>query len=425
MAVAITSIVVFAFVLPLGVLIRTVARDRAVNAAKTTAQSFVFTEALANVDPDSLQAAIADTEAHGQLSLTVYLPDGTVVGSARHPLDATTLSYARSGNVFNRRAPGGIDVVVSVVEPKLTTSVVQVFVPDSELSRGVFRAWLILGSLAALLILVAAVVADRIARSITRPLRDAARVANELAGGDLGARAEPQGTDEVLALTHALNLLAERIGELLQAERDSVADLSHRLRTPVTALRLMAEQLGDPAERIRVTAELDRFEDALNSVIRQARAPITHDLGADLVAAVRDRMAFWSVLGAAQHRNIVVRLPATTVPVNASRQDLDSVIDAIVGNVFQHTPNGVACSVEVGALAGQARLVVDDAGPGLPGHDVTVRGRRGPRSRGTGLGLDIARRVAERSGGRILTDRSPLGGARVAVTIGAATSKLP
>jgi signal transduction histidine kinase len=131
------------------------------------------------------------------------------------------------------------------------------------------------------------------------------------------------------------------------------------------------------------------------------------------------------VLGAAQHRNIVVRLPATTVPVNASRQDLDSVIDAIVGNVFQHTPNGVACSVEVGALAGQARLVVDDAGPGLPGHDVTVRGRRGPRSRGTGLGLDIARRVAERSGGRILTDRSPLGGARVAVTIGAATSKLP
>ncbi|MEQ4724849.1 HAMP domain-containing protein [Nonomuraea sp. B19D2] len=88
-----------------------------------------------------------------------------------------------------------------------------------------------------------------LALAVTRPVDGLARVSHRLAGGDLTARAEPGGPPEVRSVALALNHLAGRIDGLLAAERESVADLSHRLRTPLTGLRLDAESLRDPEGR--------------------------------------------------------------------------------------------------------------------------------------------------------------------------------
>lgn len=431
MAMAITSIVVLAFVIPLAVLVRSIAQDRAINRATTAAYS-LSGPVSDMTDRKELARAVGQAEKDSEGVISLILPDenNTVIGTRPREVDPSALQLARDGQAFARNTDGGADVFVPVVVPDITdgtvrTTVIRVFVPSSALHKGVVAAWTTLGSLGVLLVGIAALVGDRMGRSITRPLREASEVAERLADGDLNARADTEGTPEVTAVATALNLLAERIGELLQAERESVADLSHKLRTPMTALRLATEQVGDDHDRAQLNVELDRLEESLTNVIRQARVPISHDVGADLVTAVRDRMAFWAVLGQAQGREVSVRLSAPTALVKASRHDLDAVIDALVGNVFHHTPSGKPCTVSVERVADGTRLVVDDAGPGLPSSDVAARGRRGPRSRGTGLGLDIARRVAQRSGGEIELGRSPQGGARVCVVLGRSSPKNP
>ena len=91
------------------------------------------------------------------------------------------------------------------------------------------------------------VIARQLGRRISEPLREVAQTAHQLREGDLTARADVRGTPETVELAQALNGLAERTSELLAAERAAVGDLSHRLRTPVTALRLDAESVDDPA----------------------------------------------------------------------------------------------------------------------------------------------------------------------------------
>jgi signal transduction histidine kinase len=102
------------------------------------------------------------------------------------------------------------------------------------------------------------------------------------------------------------------------------------------------------------------------------------------------------------------------VPVPLPRDELILAIDALLGNVFAHTPEGTAVRVAVS----EHGLVVEDAGPGIRDPDSAVR--RGVSGAGsTGLGLDIARRVARSAGGRLDIGTSPLGGARVALVLDA------
>lgn len=93
----------------------------------------------------------------------------------------------------------------------------------------------------------------------------------QLEGGDLTARVVPTGPPEIREVGTALNRLAERIRELLQSDRETVADLSHRLRTPVTALRLDAEALRDPEEAERLSGDVDELQRAVDRIIRAAR----------------------------------------------------------------------------------------------------------------------------------------------------------
>jgi signal transduction histidine kinase len=414
---ATVSLVLVAFLVPLALLVRTVAAERAVLAATADAQA--LTALVAVADPAALAVAVAQVDATSSAQVTVFATDGTVLGApaARSPL----VELASRGTSASGTVDGGREVVFAVRDPTGRTGVIRTFVTDAALTSGVGRAWLLLAALGAALLAVGLLVADRLARRVVRATTDLAAVSHRLARGDLAARADPAAPVEVGVVARALNALAERIAELLREERETVADLSHRVRTPLTALRLDAEALPDAGDAARIGAGVEAVQRAVTSVIdaarRRAADPVT---GCDAAEVVAERVAFWSVLAEDTDRTLRTDVAPGPLPVAVGRPDLEALVDALLGNVFAHTPDGAAFAVRLTARpGGGARLLVADAGPGLPaGADVLRRGASGGGS--TGLGLDIARRTAEQAGGGLTLARSAAGGLAVTVDLGAA-----
>jgi signal transduction histidine kinase len=450
---ATTTLVVVAFLLPLAGLVQSVARDRAVSGAERDAAALapVLAAPGASGRPADIEAAIARTATGADGRLTVWLPDGTQVGDPTDTgPDADAVTLARRDQLaFSQSSGGGLDLYSPVVTGTEGTSVVRARLPHELLERGVTRSWFVLAGVGMALVVVAGVIADRLGRSLTREATALAGTARTLAGGDPQARVAPGDTPELADAARALNLLADRIDELRTAERARVADLSHRLRTPLTALRLDAEA----AANTELTADVDRLEAAVTDLIRTAQRPL-HE-GAvpqrcDLAAVVRDRVDFWGALADDDGRDWRLAIdvpPGTAALVGLGADEAAAAIDALLGNVFGHTPDGTAYAVTLQVLPGrseptgrarrsagpdraasdqgtadegarldpaldQASVMVDDAGPGIDDPEaVLARGHSEGSS--TGLGLDIARRAAEAAGGEIAVDRSPLGGARI------------
>jgi signal transduction histidine kinase len=133
---------------------------------------------------------------------------------------------------------------------------------------------------------------------------------------------------------------------------------------------------------------------------------------------VAERVAFWSPLAEDQGRPVEVSLPDRPLAVRCGAEDLSAAVDALLENVIAHTPEGSALAIRLVAEDPGAVLQVLDNGPGIPAT-AAIRGRSDRGS--TGLGLSIARRSAEASGGSMEVGPGPLGhGAIVTLRLGAA-----
>jgi signal transduction histidine kinase len=344
----------------------------------------------------------------------VLRPDGTLIGDAT-PADPDALALAEDGIAFSRTTADGVDVFLPVLVGKSDVVVLRVRVPEHLLTQGVAKAWAVLGVVALVLLVLSVAATDRLAQSVTRPAADLARTSQALAGGDATARARPGGPPEIAAVAEALNLLADRIDELLAAERERVADLSHRLRTPLTALRLDAEGHGAAV----LIEDVDRLEAEVSELIRAARRPLHESVAVrcDLAAVVVDRAAFWGALADDDGRpwTCDVRPPGPH-PVRLSSGDASAVVDVLLGNVFTHTPDGTPYAVTVTSDAGRVLLAVEDEGPGIA-DSVAVLDRGASAGGSTGLGLDIAVSTARVAGGDLRVERAALGGARLVLDL--------
>ena len=412
---ATTSAVVIGLLIPLAVLIRQMAADRAIAAADQDARSIAVATAVIT-DEVQLDRLVADTNQRSGRVVTVVLPDGRVVG----PAPPATAAHARALRGFAAQGDyrGGREVFV----PVTTTagrSVVRSFVPHGLLVQGVTAAWIALCALGLALLAISAIVADRLARWLVRPISQLIVVTEQVSAGDLEARVPVTGPAETARLATAFNRLAKRIGELIASEREVVADLSHRLRTPITALRLDAEAVPGSIDTGRLVEHVDTLERTVDDIITTARRPLrrTGAESADIVALVRNRLEFWSVLAEDQNRATEAQLPDRPVMVRASAEDVTVVVDALLENVFAHSEEGVGFQVLVEErTGGGAVLVVADEGPGLESDELDQRGLSTAGS--TGLGLDIARRTAEASGGRLWLANLASGGAAITAEFG-------
>jgi signal transduction histidine kinase len=417
--------VVLAFLVPLALLVQHLAREKSLAEAQRQAAIVVAVLAV-TTDPAAVDRAI-QTTAEGRVEHVAVHRLSPGSAGTRHARDRDVALAAEGKQPAVVAVPGGVSYLEPVDIGYPGRAVVEVFVPQAELSRGVRGAWLALAIVAAFLLIVSVLTGDRLAAKVVASARRLAGAARALGDGDLEMRVAPSGPRELAEAGAAFNTMADRVVALLSAERELIADLSHRLRTPLTAVRLEAERFidGHPDERSthRLRHAVDALEREVDTLIRTARRPEMSEAPpppeqptCDAGEVVRERMTFWAAVADDQSRPYQVLGTDREAPVPLPRGDLAAALDALLGNVFRYTPQGTPFEVSVARRDGYVAVRVDDAGPGIANPDQALR--RGASARGsTGLGLDIVRQVAVAGHGSVDVDRAALGGASVVVLL--------
>ena len=426
---ATTAIAALAFLVPLGWELREDHRDRAMSAAEQ--RSALVAGAIAS---GANKKAVAAAVAAAGGGLVVHPPD--TAGTTRVGAD-DILDTAKGTDAKVIEVDDGL-VRLEPVRAGGKTSVVEAFVSDDELGAGTARDWWVLLGIMLGLVLGSVIVVDRLARGAVASVRNLVHAAMAVGGGDLGVRIQPSGPRELAEAGYAFNRMADRLITSRTSEREMVADLSHRLRTPLTVLRLDAEALDPDDTHIGEfsAAELDRrrgirrirqavitLEEEVDQLITTTRKAVAAQVAAapengvcDASEVVRERMVFWSALAGDQNRQCRVVGAHLRIPVPVPRAELAAALDAVLGNVFRYTPQGTAFEVGISRRDGWVAVRVDDAGPGIDDPERALR--RGESEQGsTGLGLDIARRAAQAGGGSVSLDRAAMGGASVVMLL--------
>ncbi|MEE6261964.1 sensor histidine kinase [Plantactinospora sonchi] len=424
-----TTIVALAFLIPLGTALQRDAREEALGDAAR--RSALVRGALSvSADPAAVRQVIDTAGANAAAPPVVHgLASGGNPRAAATDVDRAV----REGTPVVADVPGGV-VRLEPVPVAGRVLVVEVFVADAALTAGTGGTWLILILVAIGLVVASVIVVDRLAARAVASARGLVQAALAVGDGDLGVRIQPSGPRELAEAGYAFNRMADRLVVSRTDERELVADLSHRLRTPLTVLRLDADALDsdDTSVGSFSAAELDRrrtirrirqaivtLEGEIDVLINTTRKTITQEAApgdCDASEVVRDRMVFWSALAGDQNRTHRVIGAHTRIPVPVPRAELAAALDAVLGNVFRYTPQGTAFEVAVSRRDGYIAIRVDDAGPGIADPDRALR--RGASDQGsTGLGLDIARRVAQQARGSVSIDRARLGGASVVMLL--------
>ncbi|MER7106297.1 sensor histidine kinase [Streptomyces sp. NPDC000229] len=427
-ALAVTVMVVVAFAVPLGLVIKEMARDRAFTNAERQAAA-IGTSLSITTDRAQLDRAVASTQAGAAGHLAVHIPASAEaapmeIGTGR-ATEKDLATVQRVPRASTTEVPGGYALLQPTAISTGQIAIVEVYVPEGEVTNGLATAWLILAGVGIALVVGSVAVADRLGVRMVQPAQRLAHAAHDLGEGRLGARVPEDGPTELKSAAIAFNSMADQVVQLLANERELAADLSHRLRTPLTVLRLNAASLGDGPAAEQTRAAVEQLEREVDTIIRTARAakPQTQatgpGAGCDASEVVRERMDFWSALAEDEGRK--VRLAGVDRPVRipVARPELVAALDALLGNVFRHTPEGTAFSVDVHNGDDAVIILVSDAGPGIADPEAALaRGNSGARDGSTGLGLDIVRRVAESTGGDVRIGHSVLGGTEVRVWIG-------
>ncbi|MEU3715440.1 sensor histidine kinase [Streptomyces californicus] len=428
---AVTAMVVIAFAVPLGIVIRELASDRAFSDAERQAATIGPTLSI-TTDRAELTRAVLSTEPGGRGHLAVHVP---VEGG---PLDIGTQRAARQdvetvredGRASVAEVEGGFALLQPTALGTGEIAVVEVYVPEDEVSNGVATAWLMLAGVGLALIVGSIAVADRLGVRMVRPAQRLAGAAQELGEGKLATRVPEEGPTELRSAAVAFNSMADQVVQLLANERELAADLSHRLRTPLTVLRLNAASLGEGPAAEQTRAAVQQLEHEVDAIIRAAREQRPHaqgspaEAGCDASEVIRERMSFWSALAEDEGRETRVAGADRAARIPVARPELAAALDALLGNVFRHTPVGTAFAVDVHHSGDAVIVLVSDAGPGIADPRAALaRGGSGSGGEGgsvgsTGLGLDIVRRVAESTGGDLRIGRSVLGGTEIRIWIG-------
>jgi signal transduction histidine kinase len=368
------------------------------------------------VDRDGI--AIVDTE-----------PPSPGVRSFRsRPEIGTALEGRVASGIRHSDTLGGefLYVAVPVASGGRVHGAVRVTYPAETMRARVRRTWLTLAGIAAVSLAAAVALGWIVARSVVRPLTRLQAATNSLGRGDLSARAPVDGGPaEVRELARDFNVMARRLEELVSAQDAFVADASHQLRSPLTALRLRLEMLGTdgeqaaPADVAAAIDEVHRLSRVVDGLLALARVERPRGDEAGVVDAgdmLREREEAWRAL--ALERDIRLVTDAETgLELLASRDRAVQVLDNFLANALDAAPAGSTVTLAASPADGMVELHVVDEGAGLSDEE---RGRafdrfwRGGAAAGdlggSGLGLSIAAKLANADGATVeLRPATPTG----------------
>ncbi len=416
---ALATLITLAFVIPLARSAQITAHDRALDAGRTYTANLVPLVGAGSRDEIARTVDAINAQHRVEVSVLGLGDDvGAPIATPTRARAALTTNLSSSGP-----ADGGVELVTAVTGGAGVaagagapgTTVIRVLVPGSELSRGVTAAWAALAAVGLVLILVSVALADRLAQRIVRPARALAEAAHRLGAGELEVGVVPSGPPELVDTGEAFNTLTGRIQAMLAAEREMVSELTHRLRTPLTRLRIDLDRVADP----EVATELHRSVDALtaevNDLIDQARRAAHPPTPIEVNEVAAERFEFWSALAVEEDRPCRFLPGGRDTMVAVDADELRAALDVLIENVFAHTEPGTGFQLAVETGPQGARFTVDDTGTGFD-PALAEAGVSGGGS--TGLGLSIVDRLARSTGGGVEIGRSPLGGARVRFVVG-------
>jgi signal transduction histidine kinase len=319
---------------------------------------------------------------------------------------------------------------VPIVDAGHTTGAVRVTQSVDGVHHQVRKDVLGLLGLGAAVLLLGLGLAWALAGSLSRPLRNLAKAARRVAGGDMQARATPSGSSEQVEVANAFNDMTERLGRTLDAQRDFVANASHQLRTPLTGLRLRLEsaslKASDPGLQRDLAAgeqETDRLAKLLANLLRLAQdgqRPAAARVG---LGATAGRAAERWREQAERGGHAIDLADGDEIEIAATNGDVETILDNLLENALNYTAAGEPITVQWGRDHDEAFIAVVDRGPGLDSEesdhvfDRFYRGRssQGGAVPGTGLGLAIVETLARRWGGSATLVNRPDGGARAEV----------
>jgi signal transduction histidine kinase len=336
---------------------------------------------------------IAETEAaldrmYDQLSvdLSLYAADGRLLASVGEVVPAPDLADRESGWIRGRgRGPR-----IALHLPDGRWLIVRAH-RDHDFS------WL---SKLILLAIAVAIGAYPIVRRITRRLERLQKRVDQLGAGDLSARVEVQGNDEVAQLARSFNRAADQVERLVEAQRGVLAGASHELRTPLTRIRMGLELLAgenQSALRTRMSRDISELDELIEEILLASRLSAGENLESSEPVELL-------ALSAEEGARVGAHISGTPTTVCGDPRTLRRMLRNLFENAQRHG-HGTPVDAHVESTeAGMVRIVVSDTGPGVPEAErerIFTPFYRANRvsDGGSGLGLSLVRQIARRHGG--------------------------
>jgi signal transduction histidine kinase len=440
----ITAFALVVVVVPLGLTFASRERDRFVFDIERDAQavgSRAEDDLEAGTEPD-LSAVFDAYDVEGARILVVDADGRSVADSSPAVLGRSygsrpEIAEALSGQrAAGQRWSNTLDtrlqyVAVPVASQGRILGAVRITVPSSTVDERVRETWWRLAALSAVVLATVGAVGLILARSVTRPVLQLDEAARRLASGDLDARVGAvEGAPELARLAEQFDATADRLQQMVDAQRRFVGDASHQLRTPLAALRLRLETMqtapGEEATRDAAIAEVDRLSRLVQSLLELARStdaePVVTEV--DLRPIVDERRDAWLEAARAREIDLVVLGPSSVSAV-AVDGAVEQVLDNLIANALAVAPAGstIELALDPGPTATTHGPVlrVTDQGPGLPPDQrarATSRFWRAPDAPpgGTGLGLAIVDHLVMAGGGHLELEAGP-GGVGLRATV--------
>ncbi len=459
------AVVIVLLEVPLGITLTNNARQTALAEIERDADSLALfaSSSLQRGDVADVQALL-DRFSHVEHAVVAVVAGRTVrlvagAGAQEEVRDPTTLRIlkdAGSGRITGEEGSKDPDddflyvaIPLSVKSPQAQNRstlddqpphvglVLLVAEPAASLNSQIYHDRLDLVLFGLVMLAVASGIGTALAISLTRPLSRIEVAITQLGAGRLSARiAEERGPAELSELRASVNAMAERIEGLLTAQRAFVADASHQLRTPMTALRLRLENFEgmlDPRhseEWASMIGEVDRLSRIVDGLLELARADGARPplVDVDVGAIASERAEAWNALAEERDVTLLATPPGNlSLVARAGSGYVEQVLDNLLANALDATPPGGEVRIAVRRAGDSIELHVTDTGHGMSpadrerAFDRFWRHDRVSRD-GTGLGLAIVSQLVHTSGGTAWLAPSPLGGIDAVVRLPASGS---
>jgi len=324
-------------------------------------------------------------------------------------LDGTVATGTRHSNTLGTDL---LYVAVPAASGGIVHGAVRITYPTSEVDERVRRYWLVLAAIAAVVLAVAVALAGGFARWIVRPLSRVEEAAGEVAAGNLNVRVPATGPPELRRLAGSFNEMVVQLGSLLHSQEQFVADASHQLRTPLTALRLRLENLARDGDGRRegefegALEELERLSALVDGLLTLARADRAASTPAelDVASGLGERVEAWSALAEEQQVRLVARVEGRLHAL-ATPGRLEQVLDNLLANALEVAPAGSDIELTAARSGPLVEIRIRDRGPGMSSEEIAHAfdrfWRGGADEAGFGLGLAIVQRLVHADGGEI------------------------